>query len=125
MGWGWGGSPDGFHGDDSNGYSTYSDCLVCVCVCVCVCVRVMLETKLGGWGFFWEEDPGQFNKICFPNPSFRLCRTPSHSLSKGASSCVRMGCRGRRLGAHPTVGQVGCPVDCCASRPACSGNVTR
>lgn len=26
-----GGSPDGFHGDDSNGYSRYSDCLVYVC----------------------------------------------------------------------------------------------
>jgi len=25
-----GGSPDGFHGDDSNGYSRYSDCLVSV-----------------------------------------------------------------------------------------------
>lgn len=26
-----GGSPDGFHGYDSNGYFRYSDCLVCVC----------------------------------------------------------------------------------------------
>jgi hypothetical protein len=62
--WGWqedGGSPDGFHGDDSNGYSRYSDCLVCVCDA---------GNESGKGEFFWgvEEDPGQFNKICFPNP---------------------------------------------------------
>ena len=47
-GWGGqedGGSPAGFHGDDSNGYSRYSDCLVYVCDAG--------NERLGGWEFFW------------------------------------------------------------------------
>ena len=85
-----GGSPDGFHGDDSNGYSIYSDCLVYVCDA--------RNEKLGTrifWGGIEKEDPGQFNKICFPNP-LRLSLIPRlHVLPPSLSLSLSLSSSGK------------------------------